>query len=83
MKAATPVTVASAVISPWSFTANPADLMAVAEINGGPSVPQIRGSVFFQDVPEGVWITVEVNGLPLYRPAEAGCPNWAAWFSYS
>ncbi len=73
-KPATPVTVASAVVSPWSFSANPADMIAVAEIRGGPLAPQIRGTVFFQDVPGGVWVSVEVSGLPAYRPASENSP---------
>lgn len=71
---AKPLTVASAVISPWALTANPADMAAVADVKGGPLAPQIRGSVFFQDVSGGVWVSVEVHGLPPYRPAEAGFP---------
>lgn len=71
---AKPVTVASAVISPWMMAADPTDMVAVAEIRGGPLAPQIRGSVFFQDVSGGAWVSVEVHGLPQYRPAEAGFP---------
>lgn len=71
---AKPVTVVSAVISPELLAVNSRDMVAVAEIKGGPLAPQIRGSVFFQDVPGGVWVSVEVHGLPRYRPAEAGYP---------
>jgi Cu-Zn family superoxide dismutase len=73
-KSATPVTIASAVVSPWLFMTNPADMIAVSEIKGGPLAPQIRGSVFFRDVPGGVWVSVEVSGLPVYRPAEVNSP---------
>jgi Cu-Zn family superoxide dismutase len=53
---------------------NSMDMGAVAEIKGGPLAPQIRGSVFFQDVPGGVWVSVDVQGLPEYKPAEDGFP---------
>jgi Cu-Zn family superoxide dismutase len=69
---AKPVTVAGAVISPWMLAASPTDMGAVAEIRGGPPAPQIKGTVFFQDVPGGVWVSVEVQGLPGYRSAEDG-----------
>ncbi len=71
---AIPVTVASVVIPPWPLAVNSTDIGAVAEIRGGPLAPQIRGSVFFQDIPGGVWVSVEVHGLPGYRPAETGYP---------
>jgi superoxide dismutase, Cu-Zn family len=73
-KTAQPVTIVNAVVSPWSLAANPADMLAVAEIKGEPAAPQIRGSVLFQDVPGGVWVSVTVAGLPLYRPAEVNSP---------
>ncbi len=73
-KPANPVTIASAVISPWAFMASPTDRIAVAEIKGGPFAPQLRGTVFFRDVPGGVWVSVEASGLPSYRPAEDGFP---------
>ena len=71
---AKPVTVVSAVISPGLLATSPADLAAVAEIRGGPLAPQIQGSVIFQDVSGGVWVSVDVRGLPHYRPPEAGYP---------
>lgn len=46
--------------------------MALAEIRGGPLAPGIRGMVFFQDVPGGVWVSVDIIGLPLYQPGSEG-----------
>lgn len=46
--------------------------MAIAEIRGGPLAPAIRGMVFFQDVPGGVWVSVDIIGLPLYKPGVEG-----------
>lgn len=52
----------------WSgFHANP---MAVAKIKGGPLAPQIRGYVYFIDVPGGTEVCVHVVGLPPYQPAQ-------------
>lgn len=73
-KAAIPVTIASAVVSPWAMASNPTDIIAVAEIRGGPLAPEMKGSLFFQNVPGGVWVSIEVSGLPTYRPAEDGQP---------
>ena len=71
MKTAKPVSLASAVISPWTWTGQRGE-MAVAEIRGGILAPQIRGSVLFEDIPDGVWIVAQISGLPSYRPAESG-----------
>jgi superoxide dismutase, Cu-Zn family len=65
------VTMVKAAI-PTSTWAEPNGKMAIAEIHGGPLVPQIRGMVFFQDVAGGVWVSVDVVGLPLYQPAING-----------
>lgn len=46
--------------------------MAVAQIAGGPLSPELRGVVYLQDVPGGVWISVEMWGLPAYQPAQNG-----------
>lgn len=45
---------------------------AVAKVFGGPLYPEIRGTVWFQDVPGGTFISVQVSGLPCYRPAPPG-----------
>lgn len=45
---------------------------AVANISGGPLAPNIRGTVTFTDVRGGTEVSVEVNGLPPYRPGAAG-----------
>ncbi|MCL6613733.1 MAG: superoxide dismutase family protein [Firmicutes bacterium] len=47
---------------------------ATARIRGGPLAPEISGFVHFVDVPGGTWVCAEINGLPAYRPAEAGRP---------
>jgi Cu-Zn family superoxide dismutase len=66
-----PVTMVKAAI-PTSNWAEPHGQMAITEIHGGPFAPQIRGMVFFQDVAGGVWVSVDVVGLPLYKPAMDG-----------
>lgn len=43
---------------------------AFAEIKGGPLAPQLSGIVVFRDVPGGTEVSVEVNGLPPYKPAQ-------------
>lgn len=45
---------------------------AVARITGSPQYPDIRGAVWFQDVPGGTFVSVKVTGLPLYQPAPPG-----------
>jgi Cu-Zn family superoxide dismutase len=47
---------------------------AVANIQGGPLAPSLRGTVIFADVPGGTEVSVEVQGLPPYKPAEGGKP---------
>ncbi len=43
---------------------------AYAKIKGGNLYPNIHGVVFFDDVEGGTEVSVEVWGLPLYKPAE-------------
>lgn len=43
---------------------------AYARIKGGNIYPNIYGIVFFDDVEGGTEVSVEVWGLPLYKPAE-------------
>ncbi|WMM26413.1 superoxide dismutase family protein [Tissierella sp. MB52-C2] len=43
---------------------------AYARIKGGNLYPNLRGIVFFDDVEGGTEVSVEVWGLPLYKPAE-------------
>lgn len=47
---------------------------AIAYINGGPLAPTIRGVVTFQDVPGGTIVSVNITGLPPYRPAMENQP---------
>jgi superoxide dismutase, Cu-Zn family len=47
---------------------------AVANITGGPLAPEIRGTVIFTDVQGGTEVSVEVNGLPAYKPAAGENP---------
>ena len=47
---------------------------AVAYITGGPLAPNIRGTVTFTEVPNGTEVSVEVQGLPPYKPAVGGNP---------
>ncbi|MDP4090445.1 MAG: superoxide dismutase family protein, partial [Bacillota bacterium] len=48
---------------------------AVAYITGGPLAPNLKGTVTFTAVPGGTEVSVEVNGLPPYKPAAAGSPQ--------
>lgn len=48
---------------------------AVANITGGPLAPSIRGTVTFTEVPGGTVVSVEMNGLPPYKPASQGKPQ--------
>lgn len=41
---------------------------AVASITGGPLAPNIKGTVYFRDVPNGSEVYVYVTGLPEYTP---------------
>lgn len=43
---------------------------AQTQIQGGPLAPQIRGIVFFKDVPGGTEVLVSITGLPHYQPAK-------------
>ena len=45
---------------------------AMAIIRGGPLAPQIRGIVYFIDIPGGTGVYVSVTGLPPYQPASDG-----------
>lgn len=42
---------------------------AVARLQGSPQYPNISGTVWFQNVPGGTFISVKVTGLPPYQPA--------------
>jgi len=45
---------------------------AYAVVRGGPDYPDIRGIVTFRDVPVGVVVCANIDGLPPYRPASDG-----------
>lgn len=53
----------------WPDTGLPTKT-AVARIKGGPLAPRIRGIVTFRDIPGGAEVSVDVCGLPPYRPAQ-------------
>lgn len=57
-------------VPPWSYGAALNIVMAIARIHGGPTEPQIRGIVWFTDVPGGTQVCIEVYGLPPYQPAK-------------
>lgn len=42
-----------------------------AKIHGGPLAPQIEGMVHFRSVQGGTIVTVDLTGLPTYRPGTA------------
>lgn len=48
---------------------------AAAIIKGGPLAPSIDGVVTFKNAPGGVIVTVDIIGLPPFRPAENGNPQ--------
>lgn len=50
------------------------NLLAVANIIGGPLAAQIKGIVLFRDVTGGSQVCVSVNGLPPYKPGRGGQP---------
>lgn len=56
----------------WGWPSTPPGGMAIAEIRGGPLAPEIMGWVLFQDIPGGVWVSVNISGLPPYQPARPG-----------
>ena len=43
-------------------------MFAMANINGGPLNPNLKGVVYFMDVKGGTDVYVEVKGLPIYKP---------------
>jgi len=57
----------------WPETDLPART-AIAQLKGGPLAPKLKGIVVFRDVPGGSEVSVEVSGLPPYRPAQNGKP---------
>lgn len=48
---------------------------AYASLCGGPLAPKLRGEVRFEDCGDGVWVSVEVCGLPPFRPAKGNRPQ--------
>lgn len=57
------------------WRSQPHGAAAAAEIKGGPLAPNLRGFVYFKDVPGGVEVSVDVTGLPPFRPAEGDRPQ--------
>ncbi|HLS89418.1 MAG TPA: superoxide dismutase family protein [Sphingobacteriaceae bacterium] len=47
-------------------------LEAAGQFVAGPLAPELSGSISFYRLDEGTLVTVEVQGLPPYRPAAAG-----------
>lgn len=45
---------------------------AIAHIGGSELAPGLKGYVLFTDLPNGTEVTVEVNGLPEYKPTHDG-----------
>lgn len=48
--------------------------VATARFHGGPLARELTGTVIFKDVPGGTFVTVQVTGLPTYRPAIGNQP---------
>lgn len=59
----------------WHYQPYPAmqraSSTAFAVVKGGPLAPNLRGLVSFQEVPNGTDVSIEVTGLPAYRPGSA------------
>ncbi|MCK4257367.1 MAG: superoxide dismutase family protein [Halanaerobiales bacterium] len=51
---------------------NPHIPVAYANINSGPLAPNLKGKVFFFEVPDGTEVYVDIIGLPKYQPAKDG-----------
>lgn len=49
-------------------------MVAMAQLKGSALKPDIRGVVYFIDVPGGTEVQVIVTGLPPYRPAQGDQP---------
>ncbi len=49
-------------------------IIAFANVTGGPLAPQLNGIVRFEDVPGGTQVCVQINGLPPYEPAQENRP---------
>ena len=47
---------------------------ARAKVEGGPLAPEIKGMVYFRDIPEGVVVSARITGLPEYRAADNDNP---------
>lgn len=47
-------------------------MIAIANINGGSLAPNLKGTVWFKDIDGGTEVSVNVAGLPAYKPAAAG-----------
>lgn len=52
------------------WAAEPQAAEAIAYIKGGPLAPGIKGVVTFRDVSGGTEVSVNVTGLPQYKPAQ-------------
>lgn len=49
-------------------------MISLAQVQGGPLAPQISGTVWFMDVPDGTEVFAVITGLPSYRPAVGAEP---------
>jgi Cu-Zn family superoxide dismutase len=47
---------------------SPSTTVAVAHLTGGPLAPDLKGVVYFKDVPGGTEVYAHVIGLPPYQP---------------
>lgn len=56
-------------MSDWTASRHYPSNAAIAHIQGGPPAPGIRGTVYFTEAPGGSWVSVNLSGLPPYRPA--------------
>ena len=48
---------------------------ALAIVKGGSLYPNIRGTVYFTQVPNGTEVIVKIYGLPKYKPGTTGSPQ--------
>lgn len=57
---------------PYMYQNKAIPTAALAKLTGAGIAPNLSGTVYFKDVPGGTEVSVEVNGLPAYKPGENG-----------
>ncbi|MFD1018392.1 superoxide dismutase family protein [Thalassobacillus hwangdonensis] len=57
---------------PYSYVRQQPFRQAYAVVEGGPLAPDLKGIVYFYELPNGVQVFVQVEGLPAFQPATNG-----------